>query len=82
MVEGQTRVLSWLAANNEGDRLGITIYEAGEVCGPGFGGCPAAADYSVTSSNKNPGVNKANMSKNVVLSGVSQDATAPVKRLV
>jgi hypothetical protein len=41
VVEGQTRVLSWMAANENGDRLGITIYEVGEVGGPGFGGCPA-----------------------------------------
>lgn len=39
-VEGQTRVLAWQATNAAGDRLGITIYEVGEVGGPGFGGCP------------------------------------------
>jgi hypothetical protein len=39
-VEGQTRVLGWQATTAAGDRLGITIYEVGEVGGPGFGGCP------------------------------------------
>lgn len=38
-VDGQTRVLSWLAVQG-GERAGITIFEAGEVGGPGFGGCP------------------------------------------
>ncbi len=39
-VEGQTRVLSWQQTTAAGDRLGITIFEVGEVGGPGFGGCP------------------------------------------
>jgi hypothetical protein len=39
-VAGQTRVMSWQAANAVGDRLGLTIYEAGESGGPGMGGCP------------------------------------------
>jgi hypothetical protein len=39
-VDGQTRVLGWQATNAAGDRLGITIYEVGELGGPGFGGCP------------------------------------------
>lgn len=74
-VSGQTRVLSWLAANAAGDRLGITIFEVGEVGGPGFGGCPASADYAVTNTNKKPAINKANVGRNLVLSGVAQDAT-------
>ena len=39
-VEGQTRVLSWQQTTAAGDRLGMTIFEVGEVGGPGFGGCP------------------------------------------
>src|SRR4051812_16347638 len=50
-VDGQTRVLAWQATNAAGDRLGITIHEVGEVGGPGFGGCPALADYAVTDSD-------------------------------
>jgi len=40
-IEGQTRILAWMDTTENGDRLGITIYEVGEVGGPGFGGCPA-----------------------------------------
>ena len=40
-VEGQSRIMSWMDATAAGDRLGLTIFEADEVNGPGFGGCPA-----------------------------------------
>ncbi len=39
-VEGQSRIMSWMDATPAGDRLGLTIFEADEVNGPGFGGCP------------------------------------------
>jgi len=50
-IDGQTRVLGWQATAPNGDRRGITIWEEDEVGGPGFGGCPALADYAVTSFN-------------------------------
>lgn len=73
-VDGQTRILSWLDTNAAGDRLGITIYEVGELGGPGFGGCPATADYAVTDAGRDA-VNIANVGNDLVLSGVSQDAS-------
>ena len=39
-VEGQTRAMAWQQTTPAGDRLGLTIFEVGEVGGPGFGGCP------------------------------------------
>jgi hypothetical protein len=43
-VEGQTRVMGWQQTTAAGDRLGMTIYEVGEVGGPGFGGCPPGSN--------------------------------------
>ena len=40
-VDGETRAMAWQSTNAAGDRLGITIYEADTIGGPGFGGCPA-----------------------------------------
>jgi large repetitive protein len=51
-IAGQTRVLGWMKTAPNGDRLGITIFEAGETGGPGFGGCPLGKDYAVTSFNR------------------------------
>jgi hypothetical protein len=51
-IDGQTRVLGWQATARNGDRLGITIWEEDEPGGPGFGNCPAAADYAVTAFNQ------------------------------
>jgi hypothetical protein len=39
-VSGQTRVMAWQQNGPNGARLGMTIYEAEEVGGPGMGGCP------------------------------------------
>ena len=39
-VAGQTRVMGWQQTTAAGDRLGMTIYEVGEIGGPGIGGCP------------------------------------------
>ena len=44
VVEGQTRVMGWQQTTAAGDRLGMTIYEVGEVGGPGFGGCPPGSN--------------------------------------
>jgi hypothetical protein len=46
-LAGQTRVMSWQAANAAGDRLGLTIYEVGEAGGPGMGGCPPGPNGAV-----------------------------------
>ena len=46
-LEGQVRILSWLAADTAGERYGITIFEVGEGGGPGFGGCPQTGDFSL-----------------------------------
>lgn len=46
-VAGQSRAMAWLSTNGNGDRFGMTIYEAGEVGGPGMSGCPAAGSASI-----------------------------------
>jgi hypothetical protein len=53
-TEGQTRVLGWQQTTAAGDRLGMTIYEAGEVGGPGFGGCPPGPGGPVAAKNPTP----------------------------
>jgi hypothetical protein len=76
-VAGQTRVLAWQATDATGERLGITIHEVGEIGGPGFGGCPQAADYAVTSSTPSAVTKAASDSGTpLALAGLSQDATA------
>jgi hypothetical protein len=81
-VAGETRVLAWQAVDAAANRLGITIYEVGAVGGPGFGGCPAAADYAVTGSDR-PAVTKAmkDAGSALTISGVAQDASAVDVRL-
>jgi hypothetical protein len=46
-LAGQSRALAWLSTNANGDRFGLTIFEAGEIGGPGFGGCPAPGSASI-----------------------------------
>jgi hypothetical protein len=46
-VAGQNRAMSWLSTNGNGDRLGMTISEFGELGGPGFGGCPATGNTGI-----------------------------------
>jgi len=55
-VEGQTRVLGWQATTAAGDRLGMTIYEAGESGGPGIGGCPPGPNGVVLAKAPTPPV--------------------------
>jgi Fibronectin type III domain len=43
-AQGQMRVLSWMAENADGERMGLTIDEFGEAGGPGFGGCPTGPE--------------------------------------
>lgn len=47
-VQGQTRVMGWQQTTPAGDRLGMTIYEVGEIGGPGMGGCPPGANPAAT----------------------------------
>ena len=50
-VEGQTRVMGWQQTTAAGDRLGMTIYEVGELGGPGIGGCPSGPNGVVLPKN-------------------------------
>jgi large repetitive protein len=71
-IEGQTRVLGWMRTAANGDRLGLTIFEAGEVGGPGFGGCPLGQDYAVTAFSR-PSIKIGH--NGVTVSGTANDAT-------
>jgi large repetitive protein len=71
-IDGQTRVLGWMRTAANGDRLGITIFEAGELGGPGFGGCPQGADYAVTSFSQKS-VKRG--TRGLTVSGTANDAT-------
>ena len=71
-IAGQTRVLGWQRTAPNGDRLGITIFEAGELGGPGFGGCPQARDYAVTAFSR-PSIKIGH--DGVTVSGTHNDAT-------
>jgi hypothetical protein len=73
-VQGQTRAMSWQQTTAAGDRLGMTIYEVGEVGGPGIGGCPPGPGGVVQPSAPTSPVfyNPANL----------LDATAPQPALV
>ena len=46
-VAGQNRAMAWLSTNANGDRFGLTIFEFGEVGGPGMGGCPAPGSTAI-----------------------------------
>lgn len=74
-VAGQTRVLAWERTNAAADRIGMSIFEADEVGGPGFGGCPAAAVDAVTSTTPSA-VNIAAVAAgaDLVVHGVAHDA--------
>ncbi|MFC4932838.1 hypothetical protein [Massilia sp. GCM10023247] len=56
VVSGQTRIMGWQQTTAAGDRLGMTIYEVGEVGGPGMGGCPAGPGGVVASTPPTPPV--------------------------
>lgn len=56
VVEGQTRVMGWQTTTAAGDRLGMTIFEVGEVGGPGIGGCPPGPGGVVASKAPTPPV--------------------------
>ena len=46
-IAGDNRAMAWLSTNANGDRFGLTIFEAGAVGGPGLGGCPARGTASI-----------------------------------
>ena len=71
-VASQTRIM-WLGVD-PGALTELTIFEAATVGGPSPG-CPAAANFGATSANK-PFVNAANVATDLVVSGVSTDASA------
>ena len=53
-VAGETRGMAWQATNAAGDRLGLTIFEAGLSGGPGMAECPAQASYSSPAPPRTP----------------------------
>jgi hypothetical protein len=55
-VEGQTRIMGWQQTTAAGDRLGMTIFEVGEVGGPGIGGCPPGPNGVVAAQDPTPPV--------------------------
>lgn len=46
-IAGQNRAMAWLSTDTNGNRYGLTIYEAGEVGGPGMGGCPSTGNAMI-----------------------------------
>ncbi|QIN77195.1 hypothetical protein GBA65_00215 [Rubrobacter marinus] len=74
-VAGQSRVLGWKTDPVTTERTGITIYEHGEIDGPGFSGCPQSANYAVTDAGRKA-VNTLNINQDLVLGGVSHNASA------
>ena len=74
-LAGETRGMAWMATNAAGDRLGITIYEAGVTGGPGMPECPAAAVNSVAGATPEA-VNAGNVAGGLALSGASFDASS------
>ena len=73
-LAGETRGMAWQGVNAAGDRLGVTIYEAGLTGGPGMPECPAAANYTVAGSAPNA-VNLANLAGGLTLTGAAQNAS-------
>jgi hypothetical protein len=73
-VAGETRGMAWQDTNAAGDRLGITIYEAGLTGGPGMPECPAQASYSVADAAPDA-VNASNITSGLTLTGAAQDAS-------
>ncbi|MFC5512234.1 hypothetical protein ACFPOU_13995 [Massilia jejuensis] len=55
-VSGQTRVMGWQQTTTAGDRLGMTIYEVGEIGGPGISGCPPGPQGVIASTPPSPPV--------------------------
>jgi len=74
-VAGETRGMAWQGTNAAGDRLGITIYEAGLTGGPGMPECPAQARYSVAGATPHA-VNASNITSGLTLTGAAQDASS------
>src|SRR4051794_552111 len=76
-LAGDVRILSWMGTNAAGDRLGITIFEAGQFGGPGMGNCPGGARNIVTNPGVINGADLAAGAPDVVFKGAAQpDVTA------
>jgi hypothetical protein len=77
VANGDNRILSWIATNAAGDRLGLTIYESTQVGGPGFGGCPLGASNAVTAPGTLNAKDLAAGAADIAITGAAQpDATA------
>jgi len=61
-LRGQVRILSWMAADADGERAGITIFERGEAGGPGFGGCPQGPEATAPNAPRNVAATAGNRS--------------------
>lgn len=61
-LKGQVRILSWMAVDAAGERAGITIFERGEVGGPGFVGCPQGPEASAPNAPRNVNATAGNRS--------------------
>ena len=46
-ITNAEQVIMMLSTNGNGDRFGMTIFEAGEVGGPGMSGCPVAGNAAI-----------------------------------
>src|SRR3954447_3680177 len=77
VANGDNRILSWMATNAAGDRLGLTIYESTQVGGPGVGGCPMGASNAVMGPGSLNLKALASGAPDVAITGAAQpDATA------
>jgi hypothetical protein len=56
MDGGGQRLLQWQTVDAAGNRQGVSIAEAGEVGGPGFGGCPAGPSAAAAPAAGNAAV--------------------------
>jgi len=74
---GQARVLSWVAENADGDRMGLTIDEFGEVGGPGMGGCPTGPETKAPNAPENVTATAADGSVNVSWSAATTIPDSP-----
>ena len=76
-VAGQTRALAWERTDVLDNRIGMTIFEADEIGGPGFGGCPPLASDAVTGTVP-AHVNRAAVAAggNLVVNGTSHGAAS------
>ncbi|HYO39331.1 MAG TPA: Ig-like domain-containing protein [Nocardioidaceae bacterium] len=70
---GQSRMLAWERTDAADNRIGMTLWEYGELGGPGMGGCPATADYSVGGANPRHVNTVTRTQGNVTLTGTAHN---------